>query len=840
MADEVRRSGRANKGHHTKNQDALDEPPAKPKAKSKADKKAQDKAQAARSQSAQSQDQQDDAIIRCVCGDQRDIRGRQMICCDKCEAWQHVKCLLLEEGDEWEQEGVTYFCEQCKPEDHVDLLAAMARGEKPWNRKKGSKPAKSKQARPSDVKADPGLDNKNKVPTPATTTPQPVAKEPPVEPSNGHAEPKQTKKDAQKSQPPQSPVGEKRRRDTMAEKGGDTKRRKSSAYQHEKAPQEPAMATDPAALPEKQRLLVEALVKNLSVAIKQASDSRSYRIPDGETPSSIANRLALQIDHAAVIHHGAPETNDSPYVGQLRSIMFNVKKNALLIDRLLSGSLTPEGIAAMTTEEMASEDKQREYAALREANEKQMVLTEESQGPRIRKTHKGDEIVGDEDLPVAEEFTAPERRHRESIQEESRVAEPESPKDEGSPMRVELPEDVGRAPLTVDTSTPQSATAARPPHSAFDVNQVWKQVKSPNQEQQAFMRRQSSITVQEKQQEGPGDDADVDRLLKDEDNDVQMNDYSVDPTVCWQGTLDMQALGPFDAVARFVAGGDLGQIMPWDQLLSPTLPIQGRIDKEKGNDYIASMALSGTHDVGVLAVNPVHDSGRQIMDQLFNYFHPKNRWGVVPVDKLGNEAMRDLYVIPIEAGGSNLPFFLEMLEYCTIETPRPKPMILLALIAKLPNDSKPSHHPTATFERNPTDQIAAGQLIQQPPPNQPHPNGPSHPPAPNAHGPQFSPVSAYPPELNYGSPYPPPQQGNNAHPPGAPVFNLQPHHKNIRAVQIFGQYIDAPIIVQLLGSFPNMSETQMNNLKSILDDVPAARTDMTVLQEHLNKRESQN
>jgi len=99
MADEIRRSGRANKGHHTKNADSLDEPSPAPKAKAPPvpekkgqaqSKKGQAKAQSQRAQSTQSSQQdeeEEDAIIRCVCGDQRDIRGRQMICCDSCEAW---------------------------------------------------------------------------------------------------------------------------------------------------------------------------------------------------------------------------------------------------------------------------------------------------------------------------------------------------------------------------------------------------------------------------------------------------------------------------------------------------------------------------------------------------------------------------------------------------------------------------------------------------------------------------------------------------------------------------------------------------------------------------------
>jgi hypothetical protein len=74
--------------------------------------------------------------------------------------------LAFAKGEEPEE----YFCEQCKPENHKELLEKMARGEKPWEevarrrqqeieekkaakRKKGKK-GKKGGARPSDIKAE--------------------------------------------------------------------------------------------------------------------------------------------------------------------------------------------------------------------------------------------------------------------------------------------------------------------------------------------------------------------------------------------------------------------------------------------------------------------------------------------------------------------------------------------------------------------------------------------------------------------------------------------------------------------------------------------------------------
>jgi hypothetical protein len=538
--------------------------------------------------------------------------------------------------------------------------------------------------------------------------------------------------------------------------------------------------------------------------------------------------------------------------------MTNIKKNPVLGDRLLNGTLAPEELASMSTEDMASEDRQKEIAAMREKVEKHSILTEES-GPRIRKTHKGEEYVGEDNMDAPQEFRQPERQVRESF-DEGVPAVPPSPQVDG--QMVELPEDVAkRSSMSVDTSTPQTDSVRRP-STTFNIDSIFNKVQSPSTNQKPFIhRRQSSIRPQQPTpQEDNVDDADVDRLLKDEDNDVEMTGYAADPTIVWRGSIEMQAVGAFDAVARFVAGGDFGQVYPWQELLVPHLPIGGRVESARGNEYIRGLPEAG-HDVAVLSISPVTSEGKAIYDQLYGYFQPRDRWGVVPTNTLSHHSMRDLYVIPIEPGGSELPPFINMLEYCTIETPRQSPMLLLALVAKLP-ETQPQHPPTQHFERYPTGEIAAGQVTQPAPPinGPPNTNGPSPSPI-NPHGPQYSPVqSAFPQEpSHYPQPHFAPQNGHqvpihsdpalapppHSHPQGQnPPPQMPPqaappaptHHLNPKAVEIFGQYIDAPVVVQLLNQSSVWSDEQMLNLKHIVDTNPAARTDMKVFLEHLQSQ----
>lgn len=67
---------------------------------------------------------------RCICGDNDNAAKRPWFRCDACECFQHPDCMdrpiFADELDDH------YLCEQCKPDEHTGILAAVARGERPW------------------------------------------------------------------------------------------------------------------------------------------------------------------------------------------------------------------------------------------------------------------------------------------------------------------------------------------------------------------------------------------------------------------------------------------------------------------------------------------------------------------------------------------------------------------------------------------------------------------------------------------------------------------------------------------------------------------------------------
>ncbi|KAF2098070.1 hypothetical protein NA57DRAFT_40132 [Rhizodiscina lignyota] len=810
-ADEPRRSGRPTKGQHRKDRDLPEE---KPTAKGK-----KGKGKSSKAASTDPEPEEDDAIIRCICGATEDDEGLMMIVCDKCEAWQHNLCMGVTEVEDDLPEA--YYCEQCAPNQHAELLAAIKRGEKPWEAKKKQRQEEEKAAKKAK-RGKKGKGGGTKA-RPSDVTGTPVAADSPAADStvktetgnkrklgeNGFNEERQA--DLAK-EPQDSPLLQKRRKSShQAIETPVSDRRQSIALHRRESAVDPiANSIDELAGPRKK--IAETLAKDLTKLINEATKAGSFRIPDGHTPTSLSAQIALQIEYGLYEVH-APE--DKGYADQFRSIHFNLPKNKSLSSRILSGSLPPEELAIMSSDDMASEELQKKMAVMKEEADKQSILIQE-EGPRIRKTHKGEEIIDDASVPKASDdavFAAPPIRRRPT--EDTEMRDADAVEEQGN--IVELPEDVGnRRPLTVDTSTGAPAPAhARRESAAFDINSVWSSVHSPDHEGVRLLhqppRRRSSAMNQEPSAQAPPQSAivddDVDRLLKDDEPTDLMTDYH-DPDALWNGKLVMASLGEFHATAKWVAGGDPSGYIPWIQLLPPVFEVSGRIPTASADEYIAGMRYAGRGtDVTILSISPVPTGKDEaVFDQICTYFNSRSRWGVLGTSY--NDRIKDSYLIPVEAGDAPLPGFLHYLEDSMLEQNRPNKMLLACMVLRGPT-APPSAEATPAFAETPSTQGMIAGAVQPPyPPS-------SSAPTPQAH-PQFSPVV---------------HQGSMDGTPPTVSPSVPP-----LAAQILGDFINTPTVQMMMATVPDMSENQLRNLRDVLEKAPETRNDVGALAAHLKAR----
>ncbi|KAK8112376.1 hypothetical protein PG984_012902 [Apiospora sp. TS-2023a] len=632
---EPRRSVRATKGQHTKAFEALENGP-QPTKRKQAAKKGKKVAQ-------KEEEEEDEEVIRCVCGaisQDNDDPNEPWIACEKCGAWQHNVCMGMSIFDD--DLPKEYFCEQCKPEDHQELLEGMARDEQPWvtrrqkhedenKKKKGGKKGKAKRAKPS--------------PTP----------------------------EVKKEEEPAAKGGKRKQKERDHSQGPQSKLRKVSESQavaatpKYTAPEDLATSVDKLE-PAARKKVAQGLQKSLEAALDTAVKEHLFSMPKDSNKKSLAERHALEIERALHDTHSQQAATT-----QARTLIFNLKRNVPLAVRVFNRSITPPTVASMSTNELATEELQRETAEMKAKADKQSTLVAE-EAPRVRRTHKGEEIVENESFATTTE-EVPSVLRRQSVKDASAAGE--SSKSPGQGGASSSASGVGRPAkqLRVDTQGAQRS----PNQPAFDVQNVFDNVRPPSAS--AAHQRRPSAPVPFA---GPGVDPDVDRMLDDgTDSPPYSPTENLDPDVVWHGDLKMGNTAEFRAVAKYAGGADLSKQsgIAWNDLIPVVLNVAGRIPEDKAVPYLCGLRYNNQIDLVItsLSVADANDaSARANFQTVVNYFMSKKRYGVVGDRKLGN--VRDTYLVPIPEGDGPLPEPLQNIEGHLIPQNRTEPLLLLIFV----------------------------------------------------------------------------------------------------------------------------------------------------------------
>ena len=613
---------------------------------------------------------------------------------------------------------------------------------------------------------------------------------------------------------------------------------------------------------ETRRRAADALMKGFADWSRQAQKEGSLALPPNQSIEAFATKLALQVEYAMSMNlwGNGPEPAEA-YRAMFRMSIHNLKQNPALRLRLITGDLSPNDFSKMSSHDMASKDLQEKTAEMKRAADKQAVLVEQ-QGPRIRRTHKGEEFVeGPESQgPTAPDnaFSAPVRRPRPSLESDiPRQASPEaaSPR---SPNAVELPEDVGPAvasptnaqSLSVDTKAPPRPGAGpeRQSSSNFNIQDVWSSVTGPDGEahkpRPSLPRTESEAVAPPPAIPVDSGDADIDRLLKDEDQEEEEpyspTEYPADPNApVWHGKLAMPGVAEFKGEGKHVAGANLNATFPWAQMMAETLNIEGRIDIERASEYLCGLRFSQTTDVSVVAITPAEDeNGKAAFNKLFQYFVDRKRYGVV--GKSIMKEVKDTYLVPLDAGATAKPEFIELLEHCTIQTPVPERMLLITFVIRL--------HNSPTGQENTPRQLDAAAVAS--PVNQAGAfQAPTPFPAPTPAG---YPAPQTPTGSYRGSPPQPqggfqgqPQYGNSPPQPRQP-YNMPPHQMYQQpfngpvgmeaARQALGDMAFAPTVATLIQEAPRVGVNEFETVKELFETVPATRNDFGMLRSMLTMK----
>ncbi|KAI1189791.1 hypothetical protein F5B17DRAFT_390073 [Nemania serpens] len=836
---EPRRSVRATKGQHTKAFDQLENGPEPPKRR-------QTKKNTKKSAEKEDKHDDDEEIIRCICGattQDDDDANEPWIACDKCGAWQHNVCM----GMSVFTEDLTkdYFCEKCAPQDHKETLEAIKRGEKPWEdrrqryedekkRKKGGKKGKGKRVSDHKERASPGA-----------ASAKPKLSPPPP--------------DVKKEEPAQEPQAKGKRKSRDHSQGPATKQRKVA--DHQSTSMYPKYSA-PDDLPESiqklegtRRQAAMAIQKSLDSAIEQAEKKKLYSLPEGSVKRNVSERLAVEIERAFQDTH----PNTSQNASQLRTLVFSLKHNVELAARVLNRTLPPPSFVVMTGEELATKELQRENAEMKARADKQSILITDD-GPRVRRTHKGEEVVEPETFSMAIDEVAPSQLRQQGIREAAEAASESGSVGASGSREASIggsekpapPRRTSTGPLRINTQPSQS-----PKPSDFDLGKVFSSVRSPS----AAHQRRASTQVRSA---GPGDDPDVDRLLEDDGNESPP--YSptedIDPDVIWRGPLTMTNVADIPTIAKFVGGADLSKVrgIAWKDLIPPLLSVCGRIPEEKAVPYLCGLRYNNQVDLVITSLSPAHannEGDRKQFLSVIDYFKSKKRYGVVGERKLGN--VRDTYLVPVPEGNGPIPEPMQNIGDHLIPPVRTEPMLLLVFVVR---DEKQipltTEQPQSDIQHSQSSTPSHATPV--PPPRHPSMSGPTWSPAtPQAPfsssglpTPQYSQTPIPPPKIP-GQPIPPMPAQPRPAPPALPIQssvppppgpNQDPNINAMRAAQAEGEMKARQVLGPLFGSstvtflLPHaarMKEGEWNAVRRCLERDPRARDDLQLLSKLLTE-----
>ena len=585
------------------------------------------------------------------------------------------------------------------------------------------------------------------------------------------------------------------------------------------------------------RKVATFIIKNIREAASQAVDQGACPMSSGQSLDAFCTKLGLSVEYAMCLNlWGTAGEPGQAYTAQMRSICHNIKGNANLRDRLLGGSLSPIELSQMSTNDMMSKELKEESKKMIEDAEKQAMLVQEV-GPRIRRTHKGEELVGDGQPMVSDEPTTYLQAPRRTIGELAAgdCVEQTTPH---SPHAVELPPDVGihpRSPAAarlpkIDTKhrSRPSIGSGRKSSATFDIQNVWSSVDSPGLEKhqttQAYARPSVTPGI------GVKADPEIDHLLKDEDQDEEEpyspTDYQMDASTIWRGSLIMPTVAEFRGSAKYAAGANLSAAYPWQRLMTSALIVEGRIATNTASAYVCGLQYSKTSDVSVVAITPNESADDQAQfDKLFTYFIERDRWGVVgssPVPQV-----RDIYIVPLEAGTAPKPEFIELLEESSVEDSRSGRMLLVLYVIK--TTPTPAPAPQAQPYVSVPASTGSPYTPQESPNYYRTPSIPQHPE-------HMSPVA--------GSPYSAPSQQTPHQPPQHHQLQLQlqlqlqqqqPTFSSFEltgyeaARFVLGSLADCPAVGQLLAQCPGTGVKEFGHVRNILEHTPECRTNFELL-----------
>ncbi|OZJ02694.1 hypothetical protein BZG36_04597 [Bifiguratus adelaidae] len=404
----------------------------------------------------------------------------------------------------------------------------------------------------------------------------------------------------------------------------------------------------------------------------------------------ISSKLAELIENALFEHLADPDPKSvrappkagERYKTKFRSLLFNFKDKANKNLRLgvVTGEITPSKLVRMNAEELANPKLKEMSEKIREQSLKEVVLKPQEQ-PIIIKTHKGDELLGG---GVFYRDTEAEQKAKSQRSEKQQGAKPLSRNEPTRTSRKSETLDEILARMGQQRDDQKSPDLK---HSDDDEDESGTASKRARFEHESIDVDPAQFDdVDDHYSPSPEPDLSPE---KDYQSDVGTPPAMPDGPV-WKGELRMVQVAAFKATAEQIGGRRLTEA-ECDQVFTESLEIEGRIPPSRVEDYLTQMQFSSSKELILLDIKAsleaegAENAGLSAQSQfevLFDYFHSKDRYGVIA--KAGPQ-LKDLYVVPVKKTES-LPNCLITVQNSLPEDERTADLLLGIIVLHKAND----------------------------------------------------------------------------------------------------------------------------------------------------------
>ncbi|CAG8494805.1 6532_t:CDS:2 [Acaulospora morrowiae] len=421
-------------------------------------------------------------------------------------------------------------------------------------------------------------------------------------------------------------------------------------------------------------------------------------LPDSqEGPEQLAQRLAKRIEESIYDNFASKTERDGlgqSYKSKFRNLLTSLghPKNEDLLMQVVKGDIPPVRLVMMSAEDLANPEQKSLMVKVRRESMQQSVLkAEDINGPRIKKTHKGEFIIVEvgRDSP---KHDTPDTNSMGSSTHSTYNASSMRPKINVEDLIPKRRTSTTDSANSTNSENPSKDDSSRGDDTNASINN-FSQAIIQNDDSRNHTKSSNNIVLGNMETTG----SPVAMSVGSSTNSPPLSPQAktiISPTMSpsntppeeppsnpvkllppiWKGRLLYDGVARFSGQASLVAAKKRDKERNWEEILAASIRCNGHVSRvEQADTYLIDCWCSPSKDVAFIKfeANEDDDNDKEQFDLIFNYlrYSPKDR--VVRYGRVANayNTVREMYLIPLEPE-DKIPDVITFLDHDEIFVPK--------------------------------------------------------------------------------------------------------------------------------------------------------------------------